>query len=250
MLEIKNLSSGYGKNEVLHGASLTVKKGEVISVIGLNGSGKSTLLKSIVGIVKPHSGKIIINGIDSDTMPRSKKAQSIAYLAQGRDVPDMIVGQMVLHGRFPYLGFPRVYSDNDKKIAVSAMEKVGIEELYNKPLKTLSGGTRQKVYIAMALAQDAEYILFDEPLTYLDITHQLELMRDIKELADSGKGIICVMHDLPLAFTFSDRVVIINDGEIVVEDTPENLYNSQTVKDLFKLQLKLNPQNTGYYIEY
>lgn len=250
MLEIKNLSSGYGKKTVLYDASLKVKKGEVVSVIGPNGSGKSTLLKSIAGILSPFSGEIIIDGDESSKMPRQKKAQCIAYLAQGRDVPDMTAGQLVLHGRFPYLGFPRVYSERDREIAITAMRTLGIDSLYNQPLKTLSGGTRQEVYIAGCLAQDTDYILLDEPTTYLDISHQLELMKIIKSLADLGKGIVTVMHDLTLAFNFSDRIAVMNDGRIVAESTPDGLCDSGSIDELFKVSVIKAPNSDTYCIDY
>lgn len=250
MLEIKNLSSGYGKKTILHDVSLSVEKGEIVSVIGPNGSGKSTLLKSIAGIVKPFSGEVIINGNNTEKISRQKKAQSITYLAQGRDVPDMTVGQLVLHGRFPYLGFLRVYSENDKQIAMLSMERMGIENLRHESLKSLSGGTRQKVYIACGLAQDTDYILLDEPTTYLDISHQLELMKIIKTLADSGKGVITVMHDLTLAFNFSDRIAVMNDGRLITENTPEVLCDSGLIEELLKVSVVKLPNTDTYCIDY
>ena len=250
MLELKNISAGYGKASVLQDVSISVEKGSVLSIIGPNGSGKSTLLKTVVGILKPTKGTITVDGKTALNITEKQFAQHVAYLPQGKDVPDMTVGQMVLHGRFPYLGFPRRYTENDRKLAIASLERMGVADLYDRPLKTLSGGIRQKVYIAMALAQDTDYILLDEPTTYLDIQHQLELMKILRELAKSGKGIVAVMHDLPLAFNFSDRIAVMNEGKIVAENTPEALCNSGLIEEFFNVSVIKSPNTDTYCIGY
>lgn len=237
MLEIKNLTSGYGKKTVIKSVSANFKNGRLISIIGPNGSGKSTLLKTINGIIPTVSGDIIVDGKSLLSLKRQDIAKKIAYLSQGKNIPDMIVEQMVLHGRFPYLHYPRRYTKKDREIVNSVMQQMNISNYAKSALSTLSGGMRQSVYIAMALAQNTDYILLDEPITYLDISHQLELMKILRELAQNGKGIISVMHDLPLAFTFSDEIVVINNGEIVMQNTPENLLSSGVIKSVFGVEL-------------
>ena len=195
MLELKNISTGYGSKNVINCADAFFEKGKLTSIVGVNGCGKSTLLKAILGILPLSDGEIVIDGSDIRSMSRNEISKKVAYLAQGKDTPDMTVLQMVMHGRFPYLSYPRRYKETDREIALKAMEVVGILHLANQPLYTLSGGMRQNAYIAMALAQDTDYILLDEPTTYLDIAHQLDLMKILRGLADSGKGIITVMHD-------------------------------------------------------
>ncbi|MGN0578183.1 MAG: ABC transporter ATP-binding protein [Ruminiclostridium sp.] len=246
MIEIKRLCAYYGKNEVLKDFSLHIEKGRLISLVGVNGSGKSTLLKAAAGIIAPCSGEILVDGINTAELPRKMLAQKIAYLPQGKGVPDMTVGQMVLHGRFPHLSYPRRYSERDKEIAVSAMEKLGISGLCEKPLSALSGGMRQNAFIAMALAQDADYILLDEPTSYLDITHQLMLMKTLRSLADSGKGIAAVMHDLPLAFGFSDSIAVLHKGKAAVCDSPEKVCESNIIGEIFGIELKYNRQEKYY----
>ena len=196
MLEIKNVTAGYGKHTVLNDVSVAFEKGKLTSIIGVNGCGKSTLLKALLGILPLSSGEIVIDGKELCSMSRIEIARSVAYLAQGKNTPDMTVEQMVLHGRFPYLSYPRRYREADREIARKAMDAVGILHLADKSLYELSGGMRQTAYIAMAIAQDTDYILLDEPTTYLDIAHQLELMKLLRGLANSGKGIVTVMHDL------------------------------------------------------
>ena len=250
MIELQNISAGYGIKSVLEGVSLIVPKGKLVSVIGTNGSGKSTLLKTVVGIVKPKSGEICVDGTASASMSRRDMARKVAYLAQGKSVPDMTVEQMVLHGRFPHLSYPRRYSEKDRIIADTALKQMGIEKFSDSPLSALSGGMRQKSYIAMALTQDTNYILLDEPTTYLDISNQVELMRILRALADSGKGIVAVMHDLPLAFGFSDSIAVIKNGRIAVCDTPENVCKTGIVKDIFGIELQYSMDETSYHYKY
>lgn len=247
MIKIENLCAGYDKKQILYDISLSVPKGTLISVIGPNGSGKSTLLKSTIGIINPSEGTVIIDDIDTKSMTQREIAMKTSYLAQGKGAPDMTVEQMVLHGRFPYLGYPRRYSDNDKKIASRVMEKMGISDLATRQISSLSGGMRQNAYIAMALAQDTDYILLDEPTSFLDIAHQLDLMRTLRDLADSGKGIVSVLHDLPLAFTFSDTILIIKDGRIVQCDTPDAICKSGIVKDIFGVDLYYSADKKSYF---
>ena len=247
VIKIENLCAGYEKKQILYDISLSVPKGTLISVIGPNGSGKSTLLKSTIGIINPSEGTVIIDDIDTKSMTQREIAMKTSYLAQGKGAPDMTVEQLVLHGRFPYLSYPRRYSDNDKKIASRVMEKMGISDLATRQISSLSGGMRQNAYIAMALAQDTDYILLDEPTSFLDIAHQLDLMRTLRDLADSGKGIVSVLHDLPLAFTFSDTILIIKDGRIVQCDTPDAICKSGIVKDIFGVDLYYSADKKSYF---
>lgn len=248
MIKIENLCAGYEKKQILHDVSLSVPKGTLISVIGPNGSGKSTLLKSTIGIITPSGGRVIIDGCDTKSMTRREIAMKTAYLAQGKGAPDMTVEQMVLHGRFPYLSYPRRYSDNDKKIASRVMDQMGISDLAKRQISSLSGGMRQNAYIAMALAQDTDYILLDEPTSFLDIAHQLDLMRTLRDLADNGKGIVSVLHDLPLAFTFSDTIVITKDGRIVLCDTPDAICKLGIIKEIFGVDLYYSTNEKSYFL--
>lgn len=237
MIELKNLSAGYNGQIVISGVSASVSKGEIISVIGRNGAGKSTLIKTVAGILPVIDGSITVDGKKISEYKRRDLAKKVAYLSQGKNTPDMTVEQMVLHGRFPYLEYPGRYSASDKKIAADAMAKMGLSELRGREMFSLSGGMRQNVYIAMALAQSTDYILLDEPTTYLDIGNQLALMKTLRSLADSEMGIAVVMHDLPIAFSFSDKIAIINDGRLACVDTPENICTSDAVEEIFGVQL-------------
>lgn len=250
MIELKNISAGYGKHLVLKDVSISFEKGKLTSIIGVNGCGKSTLLKTILNMIPLKKGDILLDGNTISNMTRTDIARKAAYLAQGKNTPDMTVEQLVLHGRFPHLNYPRRYSQKDQKIAFEAMTQMGITTFAHKPLHTLSGGIRQNAYIAMALAQDTDYILLDEPTTYLDITHQLELMKTCKSLVKNGKGIIAVMHDLPMALTFSDRIVLLNEGTIVSYGKPKQLHAQGDMEQIFRLAIEVAEDGEHYYYKY
>lgn len=220
MIELKSICAGYGDHTVLEAVSAGFEKGKLTGIIGVNGCGKSTLLKAMLGIL-PYNGEISVDGRSLKDMSRKEIAQKIAYLSQGKSTPDMTVEQLALHGRFPHLSYPRQYSGQDRKIALDAMARMGIAELAQKPLYALSGGMRQNAYIAMALAQDTDYILLDEPTTYLDISNQLGLMQALRKLAEGGKGIVTVMHDLPLAFTYCHRILLLDGGKVLAYGAPQ-----------------------------
>jgi iron complex transport system ATP-binding protein len=250
MIEVKELRSGYGKREVIHGASVCFEKGKLISIIGANGCGKSTLLKSIVGVIPIVGGIVSVDGEDACKMPRNSVARRIGYLSQGRSTPQMTVAELVLCGRFPYLSYPKRYKEQDRKIAIAAMERVGISHLADCPLGELSGGMRQNAYLAMALAQETDYILLDEPTTYLDIAHQLELMKILTSLAREGRSVVTVMHDLPMAFEFSDEIVAMSDGRVIAQDTPFSLYGSGIIQECFGVCLGKADERGGYFYRY
>ncbi len=247
MLELKNISAGYGKQTILDGVTAAFEKGKLTSVIGVNGCGKSTLLKAALGILPISQGEITIDGQNLKFMSRNEIAKKTAYLSQGKNTPDMTVEQMVLHGRFPYLSYPRRYTSHDREVAQKAMEVVGVAELAHKLLYTLSGGMRQNAYLAMALAQDTDYILLDEPMTYLDIAHQLDLMKLLRTLADHGKGIVAVMHDLPMAFDFSDEILVLKNGRTRIQAKPNEIYTSSAIQEVFNVQLVRHGEDEKYY---
>lgn len=245
MLEVKQLSAGYPGKPVLENVTFSAQPGQVTAVIGPNGSGKSTLLKALCGIL-PASGQVTLAGRPLEDLTRQERAQKIAYLPQSRNVPEITAGRLVLHGRFPYLSYPRRYRQQDYAAAEAAMKSLGIQDLAEIPLARLSGGQRQKVYIAMALAQDTPVILLDEPTTYLDAAHQLQLLRLARELADRGKTVVLVIHDLSHAMTAADRLILLENGSVAAAGTPEEVYGSGAVEEAFGIRLRRFPTESGW----
>jgi len=237
MIEIKHITAGYGKKQILNDLDLCLEKGRLTSIIGANGCGKSTLFKAIIGTVPHTAGEITVDGIRIDTISHKARARRIACLAQINATPDMTVEQLVLCGRYPYLQYPRGYSTRDRAAAQTAMERLNITALAHRRLSSLSGGMRQNVYIAMALAQETDYLLLDEPTTYLDAAHKLSMMQMLRGLADSGIGVAAVMHDLPLALSCADTVAVMDGGQIVLHDTPASLYAADCIPRIFGVRI-------------
>ena len=237
MLELQHLSAGYSGETVLHDVSLSFPFGSVLGILGPNGSGKSTLLRAALGLIPRCGGNVLVDGLPLASLSPRLRAQKIAYLPQFRNVPDLSVERLVLHGRFPYMSYPRHYSAEDRAIAAQALAAVGAEALASLPLKSLSGGQRQRVYLAMVLAQDSDTVLLDEPTTYLDITHQLQLASLARKLASDGKAVALVLHDLPLAFSVSDQLALLEGGSLAVKGTPEELFSSPWIPGLFGVRL-------------
>lgn len=250
MIEVKNICAAYAKHEILTDVSLTIEKGRFTSIVGVNGCGKTTLLKTILGIVPVTAGQIEIDSEPLSEMKENGIARKISYLAQGKNTPDMTVEQLVLHGRFPHLSYPRRYTKKDREIACSAMEKMQLSDYAERPLYTLSGGMRQNAYVAMALAQDTDYILLDEPTTYLDISRQLSLMKTLKSLTNDGKGVVAVMHDLPMAFAVSDRIILLDNSRIVCDDEPRRVYEQKCIEKVFGVEIEVLPDGKNYSYKY
>lgn len=238
MLEIQNLTAGYGSTPILHDLSFQVHSGQLTALIGPNGCGKSTLLRALAGQIPPMQGTIALDGENLSRLSPAQRAQKIAYLPQSRSVPDMTVAQLVLHGRFPYLSYPRRYRQEDHAAARQAMAQMGIEHLADLPLSQLSGGTRQKCYIALALCQDSPVLLLDEPLSFLDLSHQLELMQLCRDLARLGKTVILVLHDLALALQWADRLILMEDGSLRQIGSAEDLMHSSLLQQVFGVQIQ------------
>lgn len=247
MLEVKGIRGGYPKNQVLHGVSLTARSGEITAILGPNGCGKSTLLKSLCGIVPVAAGEVVLGGEDLLALPQRQLAQRAAYLAQNRQPPDITVGRLVLHGRFPYLSYPRRYRAEDHRIAREVMERLDILKLAETSMSQLSGGQRQKAYIAMALAQDTPLILMDEPTTYLDVSYQLQFLRQARALADSGRYVLMVIHDLSHALETADRVAVMGEGTVVLEGTPEEVYGSGVLDRVFGVRVLRTKTDQGWH---
>lgn len=247
MIEIKNLYAGYREKEILHNVSMTFEQGKITALIGPNGCGKSTLLKTVVRIHSHSGGEILVNGISNEKWSSAELAKQVAFLPQSKKAPDISVLKMVLHGRFAYLNYPRKYRPQDYEIAKQALCWTGMEEWADEQVSHLSGGMQQKVYIAMALAQDADTILMDEPTTYLDIAHQLRVMDMARKLADQGKAVVMVLHDLSQALRTADYVYVLERGKNVQAGTPETVFESGKLQSIFGVQMERTKTSSGWH---
>ena len=237
MIELRDLRAGYPGRPVLDGVTLSFLPGEVLAVLGPNGCGKSTLLRAAAGLLPKSSGEILLDGAPIGAYTPRQIAQRAAYLPQSRPVPSITARRMVLHGRFPYLSYPRRYGREDHEMVDQALGWVGARELADRPLPQLSGGQRQKIYLAMALAQDAAAILMDEPTTYLDVGCQLEVMALARRLAEEGRAVVMVLHDLTLALRYAHRAALLGGGHVVQTATPEELYAGEALERVMGVRL-------------
>ena len=223
MLELQNVCAGYGKKEVLHGIDLKIPDGSIFTIIGRNGCGKTTLLRTMLGFLPMTGGKISLDGLSIGKASPQEVAKHAAYLPQMHTGAEITVRRLVLHGRFPYLHYPRRYRKEDYEAAEAAIGKMNLQEYAGCFLGELSGGLQQKAYIAMALAQEASVLVMDEPTTFLDMGQQLQLADLLKSLAEGGKTVVLVLHDLLTAFSISDQIAALQDGKILACGTPEEL---------------------------
>lgn len=233
MIELQNLTAGYREHAVLEHVDLCFPEGNVTVLLGPNGCGKSTLLKTALGLLPPLEGQILYDGTPLSELAPVQVARRAAYMAQSRGIPNIEARRMVLHGRFPYLPFPRRYRKSDHEAVDRALQQADALELAHCRMEELSGGQRQKIYLAMALAQQTKTIFMDEPTTWLDVRHQMEVMRTAKDLAAAGKAVVLVSHDLCLALRTADRVALLSQGRLVQVDTPLHVYESGTLDKVF-----------------
>lgn len=250
MIELYNVSAGYNGEAILKDVSLNFPQGTVTVLLGPNGCGKSTLLKTALGLLPMISGEIVYDHKSIGQLSPREIAQKAAYLSQSRNVPNITAGRMVLHGRFPYLSYPRRYSANDHEAVREALKKTGSLDLKDCKMSELSGGQRQKIYVSMALAQKAQTIFMDEPTTYLDVRHQLETMQIAKELAESGTAVVMVLHDLSLTLRFADRIAVLQKGGLVKIGTPDEVFESGVMDKVFDVHVRRVSVENGWHYYY
>lgn len=251
MIELRDLSAGYGRRAVLEGVSLSLAPGRVTALLGPNGSGKSTLLKTILGLLPKLGGEILADGVPTGQMTPRQLARKITYLAQSRNTPNITARRMVLHGRFPYLSYPRRYQAEDYAAVEKALRQADAANLAERTMEELSGGQRQKVYLAMALTQDTPAILMDEPTTFLDVGHQLAVMETARRLAGEGKAVLMVLHDLCLALRWADEIAVLDAGGLACQGTPEEVFQSGLLDRVFGVAVRRmeTPGGWQYYCD-
>ena len=249
MLRYENVTLSCDRTIILENISVNFPAHAITTVIGPNGSGKTTLLQALNGSTTVNSGKIYLDDSDYLSMAPRKRAQILSFLPQVRStLPTIPVKTLVEHGRFPHLGFSRKMGTEDRKIIENAMKLADVTEYASQSVDTLSGGVRQRVFLAMQLAQDCDYLVADEPTTYLDLPSQKKIMSIYKELRDAGKTIILVLHDLTQALQISDNIVLVNEQKIIASGKPEALIKSGIIEEVFNLKIKQFEDEEGKYI--
>lgn len=250
-LEVQNLYAGYDDSNVLQDVSLQIPERKITMMIGPNGCGKSTLLKTMAGIITPQKGEVLLDGVPLKGMKRRQIARRLALLPQSPLVPEGLrVRELVQYGRFPYQKAMRSLTRQDHDIVTWAMEKTGVYAHADTYVNELSGGQRQRVWIAMALAQKTGILLLDEPTTYLDIAHQLEILELLRTLNEQEQTtIILVIHDLNQAAKFADHVIGMKAGRALYSGEAKDVISEQQLLQLYDIHAKIvQDEEHGYPI--
>lgn len=236
-LRIERVSLGYNDQPVVRELSLDIPPGEVTVIVGANACGKSTLLRGMARLLSPAHGVVTLDGKNIHQMPTKRVAEVLGLLPQTPVAPEGIkVCDLVGRGRYPHQGWFRSWSSEDDVAVADALASTSTSELASRPVDELSGGQRQRVWIAMALAQQTDLLLLDEPTTYLDVSHQIEVLDLLTDLnRRSGTTIVIVMHDLNLACRYADHLIAMKAGHIVAEGTPRDVVTEDTVAQVFAM---------------
>ncbi len=237
-ISIENVTLGFGDKTILQDIHWGIERGTMATLIGPNGCGKSTLLKAITGTNKLVTGRIVINGKELSTYKKSELASYMAFLPQSPEVPkDMTVEELVYCGRYPYQKWWRNSASEDRLIVERSMEQTRVLHLRNRLVASLSGGERQRVWIAMALSQEPKVLLLDEPTTYLDINHQLEVLELLKELNKSqGLTVVMVLHDLNQAVQYSKELAVLWQAKLIDSGAPRDIMKAELVQQVFSVR--------------
>lgn len=235
-LSAKNLSVGYSDHFILNDLSVAIPDGSFTAIIGPNGCGKSTLLRTLCRLLSPKIGNVFLDQKPISTYPTAEVAKIIAFLPQRTLPPEGIsVGELVARGRFPHQGFFKQWSRTDEMAVLQALTDVKMLDFAEKTISQLSGGQCQRVWVAMALAQETPIMLLDEPTTFLDIAHQIDLMELLCELNKKGRTIVAVLHDLNHASRYANNIIAMKNGKIVASGKPSDTLTVELIKTIFDL---------------
>lgn len=241
-LKMNDISFSYDERLILDRINLDLMKGSFISIVGPNGSGKSTLLRLMSAALKPEMGQVLINGDNIEKMEKRELAQKVSFVPQS--VPtdiEFTSMDVVLMGRYPYINRFRGESEKDYEIVKKAMKYTNTEAFADRPLRMLSGGERQRVILAQALAQEPEIMLLDEPVSSLDLQHQIEMLSLMKKLCiDENITVIAILHDLNMATTYSDYILMLKDRKIAAQGLPESVFSVERIKEVFGIEVSIS----------
>ncbi|MGW7290411.1 ABC transporter ATP-binding protein [Streptomyces sp. NPDC054847] len=242
-LTARELTLAYEDRTVVHELDLAVPDGRVTVIVGPNACGKSTTLRALGRLLKPKGGAVLLDGAELSAIPTKKIARSIGLLPQSPVAPEAItVADLVARGRQPHQHWWQQWSQEDERAVTDAMERTDVTALADRPVDELSGGQRQRVWIAMALAQETDLLLLDEPTTFLDIAHQVEVLDLVRQLNhERGRTVVAVLHDLNQAARYADHLVAMKAGRIVAEGAPADIVTAELVREVFGMESVVVP---------
>lgn len=240
-MNVENLQLAYQHKVIISDLTVSFQKNKITALIGANGCGKSTLLKALARLIKPQCGKISYQEHDVASYSAKHYAQILSFLPQHHFIPEGItVRELVGYGRAPYLNWWGRLSAADEEKVEQAMEKTQVSAFAHRLATDLSGGQQQRVFLAMVLVQDTPLVLLDEPTTYLDLSHQAELMHLMRELQQQGKTVITVLHDLNQACRYCDELVVLKEGALLAQGTPQAIMTESMLKQVFDLDVEIH----------
>jgi len=239
-LGAEGVTVGYADRVVLDNLDVAIPTGVITTVIGPNGCGKSTLLRTLSRLLKPRKGTVLLDGSDIARLRTKDVAKRMGLLPQTPIAPEgLTVADLVARGRHPHQSWVRQWSSDDADVVAKALHMTGVADLAHRPVDSLSGGQRQRVWISMTLAQGTDLLLLDEPTTYLDLAHAIDVIDLVDDLHEGGCTIVMVLHDLNLAVRYSDNLIVMKSGSIVAQGHPSDVITSELLLDTFGLVAKV-----------
>ncbi|CAL9670117.1 ABC transporter ATP-binding protein [Streptomyces sp. enrichment culture] len=245
-LTARGVTVGYGARSVIDGLDVAIPPGVITTIIGPNGCGKSTLLRTLSRLLRPSGGTVVLDGEDIAALRTREVAKKLGLLPQAPVAPEgLTVSDLVARGRHPHQSWLRQWSSDDADVVRRALAMTGVSDLADRPVDSLSGGQRQRVWISMTLAQGTDLLLLDEPTTYLDLAHAVDVLDLVDDLHESGRTVVMVLHDLNLATRYSDNLVVMREGAILAQGHPRDVITADLLHEAFGLRAKVIDDPVG-----
>ncbi|WP_404953324.1 ABC transporter ATP-binding protein [Streptomyces sp. 147326] len=245
-LAARGVTVGYGGRSVIDDLHVAIPPGVISTIIGSNGCGKSTLLRTLSRLLKPTKGSVVLDGEDIATLRTRDVAKKLGLLPQAPVAPDgLTVADLVARGRHPHQSWLRQWSSDDAAVVERALAMTGVSDLADRPVDALSGGQRQRVWISMTLAQGTDLLLLDEPTTFLDLAHAIDVLDLVDDLHESGCTVVMVLHDLNLATRYSDNLIVMKAGSILAQGHPRDVITAELLHEAFGLRAKVIDDPVG-----
>ncbi|MFG3257097.1 ABC transporter ATP-binding protein [Streptomyces sp. NPDC048172] len=245
-LAVRDVTVGYGGRNVIDGLDVAIPPGVITTIIGPNGCGKTTLLRTLSRLLKPARGTVVLDGDDIAKLRTKDVAKKLGLLPQAPVAPEgLTVADLVARGRHPHQSWLRQWSSDDAGVVERALAMTGVADLADRPVDSLSGGQRQRVWISMTLAQGTDLLLLDEPTTYLDLAHAIDVLDLVDDLHETGCAVVMVLHDLNLATRYSDNLIVMKDGSILAQGHPREVITAELLDEAFGLRAQVIDDPVG-----